>query len=113
MKAAADKLELIFKRLWGASTIPFCAGAQPAFEHPAFEAVSAKLGQLCAIGASGVLHGPNGVGKSYLLHHLLQRQVAGQGVQNGGPNPFLPERQRPVTRVVPVVRAAAAVPSQR
>lgn len=75
MKPAADKLELIFKRLWGAGTIPFCAGAQPAFEHPAFEAVSAKLGQLCAIGASGLLHGPNGVGKSYLLHHLLSAKL--------------------------------------
>jgi type II secretory pathway predicted ATPase ExeA len=73
--AAADKLGLIFKRLWGAGTIPFCAGAQPAFEHPAFEAVSAKLAQLCAIGASGVLHGPNGVGKSYLLHDLLSAKL--------------------------------------
>jgi type II secretory pathway predicted ATPase ExeA len=73
---AADKLELVFKRLWGASTIPFCAGAQPAFEHPAFEALTAKLGQLCAIGASGVLSGPNGVGKSYLLHHLLNVKLS-------------------------------------
>jgi type II secretory pathway predicted ATPase ExeA len=76
MKPAADKLELIFKRLWGASPIPFCPGAPPAFEHPAFEAVTAKLGQLCAIGASGVLHGPNGVGKSYLLHHLLRAKLS-------------------------------------
>ena len=73
---AADKLELVFKRLWGASTIPFCAGAQPAFEHPAFEALTAKLSQLCAIGASGVLHGPNGVGKSYLLYHLLSVKLS-------------------------------------
>ena len=76
MKPAAAKLELIFKRLWGASTIPFCAGAQPAFEHPAFEAVAAKLGQLCAIGASGMLYGPNGVGKSYLLHQLLSAKLS-------------------------------------
>jgi type II secretory pathway predicted ATPase ExeA len=76
MKPAADKLELIFKRLWGASAIPFCAGAQPAFEHPTFEAVAAKLAQLCAIGASGVLYGPNGVGKSYLLHQLLSAKLA-------------------------------------
>jgi hypothetical protein len=42
MKATPDNLDLTFKSLWGASTIPFGAGAKPAFDHPAFEAVSAK-----------------------------------------------------------------------
>src|SRR6516162_4183681 len=34
MKPATDNLTLLFKSLWGASTIPFCAGARPAFGHP-------------------------------------------------------------------------------
>jgi type II secretory pathway predicted ATPase ExeA len=75
MKPVHGNLDLTFKSLWGATTIPFGAGAQPAFEHPAFEAVSAKLSQLCALGASGVLHGPNGVGKSYLLHQLMSSKL--------------------------------------
>lgn len=75
MKAAPDNLESAFRRLWGAIAVPFRAGAQPAFEHPAFEAVSTKLAQLCALGASGVLHGPNGVGKSYLIHQLISSQL--------------------------------------
>ena len=75
MKPASDNLSLAFKSLWGASTIPFCAGAKPAFEHPGFEAVSAKISQLCTIGSSGVLYGPNGSGKSYLIHHLLSSKL--------------------------------------
>lgn len=34
------------------------------------------MAQLCAIGASGVLYGPKGVGKSYLLHQLLSAKLA-------------------------------------
>jgi type II secretory pathway predicted ATPase ExeA len=76
MKAVlTDNLTLNFKSLWGASTIPFCAGAQPPFEHPQFETLSARIAQLCAIGSSGVLHGPNGSGKSYLINHLLNSQL--------------------------------------
>ena len=71
MKPATDNLTLLFKSLWGGSTIPFCAGAKPAFGHPDFELLSAKIGQLCAIGSSGLLHGANGSGKSYLINYLL------------------------------------------
>jgi AAA domain len=76
MKPATDNLRLLFKSLWGASTVPFCAGAKPAFEHPDFEALSAKINQLCAIGSSGVLHGPNGSGKSYLINYLLESRLS-------------------------------------
>lgn len=113
MKPAADKLELIFKRLGGASAIPFCAGAQPAFEHPTFEAVGAKLAQLCAIGASGVLYGPNGVGKSYLLHQLLSAKLADKAFKTVTLTHSSLSRQRPVTGLVRRLRAAAAVPPQR
>jgi type II secretory pathway predicted ATPase ExeA len=73
--AAAVNLALSFKSLWGASTIPFCPGAQPAFAPPQFEALAARIEQLCALGSSGVLYGPNGSGKSYLLNYLLQNRL--------------------------------------
>ena len=76
MKSANDNLALAFKSLWGASTVPFCAGARPAFEHPQFDSLSARICQLCLIGSSGVLHGPNGSGKSYLIHHLLNSSLS-------------------------------------
>jgi type II secretory pathway predicted ATPase ExeA len=75
MKPVTDNLTLLFKSLWGASTVPFCAGAKPAFGHPEFEALSAKISQLCAIGSSGVLHGANGSGKSYLINYLLEAKL--------------------------------------
>jgi type II secretory pathway predicted ATPase ExeA len=46
------------------------------FEHPQFEALSARLSQLCAIGSSGVLYGPNGSGKSYLINYLLNSRLS-------------------------------------
>lgn len=76
MKPGADNLALACKSLWGASTIPFCAGARPAFEHPQFEAISARINQLCALCASGVVHGANGSGKSYLINHVLQTSLS-------------------------------------
>jgi general secretion pathway protein A len=76
MKAATDNLTLVFKSLWGASTVPFCAGAKPAFSHPEFEALGAKISQLCAIGSSGVLHGPNGSGKNYLINSFLDSKLS-------------------------------------
>jgi type II secretory pathway predicted ATPase ExeA len=76
MKPGADNLALACKSLWGASTIPFCAGARPAFEHPQFEAISARINQLCALCASGVVHGANGSGKSYLINHVLQSSLS-------------------------------------
>ena len=39
----------------------------------AFEQLIHRLGQLCEIGASGLLHGPNGVGKSYLCGCLTEK----------------------------------------
>lgn len=76
MNPATDNVTLLFKSLWGASAVPFCAGAKPAFGHSDFEALSAKISQLCAIGSSGVLHGPNGCGKSYLINYLLESKLS-------------------------------------
>lgn len=76
MKLVTDNVTLAFKSLWGASSIPFCAGARPAFEHPHFEATSTRIYQLCALCASGILHGPNGSGKSYLINQVLESSLS-------------------------------------
>lgn len=76
MVQAADLLLTSFKTLWGASGVPFLPGARPPFEHPEFEQVSLKLGQLCAVRSSGLLYGPNGVGKSYLVSCLIKQHLS-------------------------------------
>lgn len=63
---------LTLKTLWGAAEMPFGAECPQPFLHPGFEELTRRLGQLAEIGASGILHGPNGVGKSYLCGVLLQ-----------------------------------------
>jgi general secretion pathway protein A len=55
--------------------MPFMAGAKPAFEHPDFESIGSRIAALCSIHASGILHGANGVGKSYLLSTLLEKKL--------------------------------------
>jgi general secretion pathway protein A len=52
--------------------MPFGAGCPQPYRHPAFEELMRRLSQLCEIGASGLLYGPNGVGKSYLCGCFLE-----------------------------------------
>ena len=66
MNAEKPTLAIALKTLWGATEMPFGAACAEPYRHPAFEELSRRLQQLCDIGASGLLHGPNGVGKSYL-----------------------------------------------
>jgi hypothetical protein len=65
MNAEKPSLEVTLQTLWGASQMPFGEAAEP-FRYPSFEELTRRLQQLCDIGASGLLHGANGVGKSYL-----------------------------------------------
>lgn len=67
-----DQILTSFKTLWGASSLPFQTGAKPAFEHPVFEQLITRLAQLCATRSNGMLHGGNGVGKSYLISSLIK-----------------------------------------
>ena len=46
--------------------MPFGEACAEPYRHPCFEQLTYRLQQLCDIGASGLLHGANGVGKSYL-----------------------------------------------
>lgn len=60
------------KTLWGASAMPF--GKNPAGLHrwEGFEAAEASLNQMLALRLWGILHGPNGVGKSLLAHAVAE-----------------------------------------
>jgi general secretion pathway protein A len=61
-------LDVALKTLWGASRWPGAADSTVAIPHPAWQAAWHRLEQLAAVRACGVVHGPPGVGKSYLLH---------------------------------------------
>lgn len=66
MNAENPSLSIALKTLWGAAEMPFSNACAQPYRHPHFEQLTHRLEQLCEIGASGLLHGPNGVGKSYL-----------------------------------------------
>ena len=66
-------LDLALKTLWGASHWPGLAGGEVVLSHPSWQEAYRRLDQLVGVRASGVLHGPNGVGKSTLLHHWSER----------------------------------------
>jgi type II secretory pathway predicted ATPase ExeA len=66
------ELELRFKTLWGATQPPFSDQVKKPFAAPGFLDLSARLEQLVAVRASGVVHGPNGVGKTLCVEHFLR-----------------------------------------
>jgi len=65
-------LQTRFKTLWGASQTPFSDHVKAPFPSEAFTTLSAQLEQLAGVRASGVVHGPNGVGKSLCVEHFLR-----------------------------------------
>ncbi len=69
----APALDLALKTLWGASRWPGMADGGVVLAHPAWQEAYRRLDQLAVVRASGVLHGPNGVGKSTLLHRWSER----------------------------------------
>lgn len=69
----APALDLALKTLWGASRWPGMADGGVVLAHPAWQDAYRRLDQLAVVRASGVLHGPNGVGKSTLLHRWSER----------------------------------------
>jgi type II secretory pathway predicted ATPase ExeA len=74
----AEPLELALKTLWGASRWPGLAETQEVVAPPGWTEALRRLDQLAAVRASGVLWGPHGVGKSYLLHRWRERLVPKQ-----------------------------------
>jgi general secretion pathway protein A len=73
MSAEKPSLSIALKTLWGAAEMPFKDACVEAYRPAHFEQLIHRLGQLCEIGASGLLHGPNGVGKSYLCGCLTEK----------------------------------------
>lgn len=61
-------LDLALKTLWGASRWPGFADSSVVVAHAAWPHALRRLDQLASVRASGVVHGPHGVGKSFLLH---------------------------------------------
>lgn len=66
-------LDVALKTLWGASRWPGMADGEVVLSHPAWQEAYRRLDQLAGVRASGVLYGPNGVGKSTLLHRWSVR----------------------------------------
>ena len=64
----SDCLALALKTLWGASGWPGHPDSRVVVEYRAWNDTHRRLDQLASVRASGVLCGPHGVGKSYLLH---------------------------------------------
>ncbi len=66
-------LELALKTLWGASRWPGFADSTVVVAPPFWQEAVHRLQQLIAVRASGLLHGPTGVGKSFLIHRWTQQ----------------------------------------
>lgn len=66
-------LDVALKTLWGASRWPGMADGEVVLAHPSWQEAYRRLDQLAGVRASGVLHGPHGVGKSTLLHRWGER----------------------------------------
>src|SRR5712691_12298918 len=60
------------KTLWGATEPPFSDHVKKPFASPAFTDLTTHLEQLAAVRACGVVHGPNGVGKTLSVEHFLR-----------------------------------------
>ena len=73
MDGAPRAMEAALKSLWGASTWPFAAAVPESCATAAHEETLRRLEQCIAVHSSGVLHGPNGVGKSRLVQSLVDR----------------------------------------
>jgi type II secretory pathway predicted ATPase ExeA len=63
-----SSLEIALKTLWGASRWPGFADSTVVVASPSWNEAWHRLHQLVAVRASGLVHGPNGVGKSFLVH---------------------------------------------
>ena len=72
-KNQKQDLEAALKTLWGASAWPFAAAAKELCENTAHDETLRRLEQCVAVHSSGILHGPNGVGKSRLVQSLVER----------------------------------------
>jgi type II secretory pathway predicted ATPase ExeA len=68
----SESLEARLKALWGASRLPGFADSTVTLRPPHWQEPWRRLQQLVAVHASGLVHGPHGVGKSFLIHRLSE-----------------------------------------
>jgi type II secretory pathway predicted ATPase ExeA len=68
---SSSELQTRLKTLWGARSMPFGARVTEPYQTPGAEAVRRQIEQLLHVHASGVLHGPNGVGKTVLVEQVI------------------------------------------
>src|SRR5580704_2637519 len=102
MSAEKLPLAIALKTLWGATEMPFGDACAEPYRHPNFEELIRRLQQLCEIGASGLLHGPNGIWQKLSLR-LLYRQATRKTIQNPLAGSLLAHRQRPHPLLVPSI----------
>jgi general secretion pathway protein A len=72
-RSETPSLEVALKTLWGASRWPASTHSSLVLAHPAWTDALRRLDQLAAVGASGVLYGNHGVGKSFLLYRWSEK----------------------------------------
>jgi type II secretory pathway predicted ATPase ExeA len=68
-----QSMDIALKTLWGASRWPGQADNSVVVTYPGWNDSMRRLDQLVSIKSSGVLHGPHGTGKSYLLYRWAER----------------------------------------
>ena len=66
------ELDIALKSLWGARELPFGAAVETPYASDTFKQTRHRLEQLVSVRACGLLHGPNGVGKTLLVQHFLK-----------------------------------------
>lgn len=72
MSPNTSDLDLQLKTLWGASRWPGFSDSTVTVPHPPWQNALRRLHQLAAVRSSGLVHGPHGVGKSFLIHRWTQ-----------------------------------------
>ena len=76
MNTTSDKsidMEAQLRSQWGASAWPFSAAVKEPLKSDAYTRTLRRLEQCMAVHTCGILHGPNGVGKSRLVKALVDR----------------------------------------
>jgi general secretion pathway protein A len=68
----SETLTTQLKALWGASRLPGFPDSSVVVNFGPWQESLRRLHQLIAVRACGLLHGPHGVGKSFLIHQLCQ-----------------------------------------
>jgi hypothetical protein len=60
------------KTLWGASAMPFAKTTTRLHRWEGFQNAEQSLNRLLSLKLWGIVHGPNGVGKSQLIHAVAE-----------------------------------------